>query len=204
MEAVAPLATQGDEHYAFATAADLVDIVQMLQDPAVGRWLWFCPAPAEELTAFFAPLLDAQARALAEGALPNAAVFVVRDNDGEFLGQGAAVSVPASPGGVEIGFQLPPHAWGRRVGSRLGVFLRAYAVFTAGAERLEGHVLVGNEASRRILLGLGLRHEGTRRGYRIKETTRHDEDVFGVLVSELPGDEIESQARAMGLHRGRI
>ncbi len=199
-----PLASHDDELYAFATLADLPEIVRMLQDPAVGRWLWFCPATREELHAFFEPLLQAQARALAEGALPSAALFVVRDREGTFLGQGAAVSVAPSPGGVELGFQLPRHTWGRGVGTRLGRFLRAYAVFTAGAERLEGHVLAGNEASRRILLGLGLHHEGTRRGYRLKEMVRHDEDVFGVLVSELPVETIESQARALGLRRGRV
>lgn len=201
---MAPLATQGDERYAFATMTDLPEIVDMLQDPQVGRWLWFCPATPQELRAFFAPLLAAQAQALRERALPGAAVFVVRDETDAFVGQGAAVSVAGSPGGVELGFQLPRRAWGHGVGTRLGLFLRAYAVFTAGAERLEGHVLVGNEASRRILAGLGLRHEGTRRGYRLKEMTRHDEDILGVLVSALPGATIEAQARAMGLRRGRV
>jgi RimJ/RimL family protein N-acetyltransferase len=193
----------GTEHFHFATMADLPEIIDMLGSAEVGKWLWFLPAEPEDLDAFFRPLLEAQHSALHHEELPANAVFVVRTPEGEFLGQGAAVSVEGSPGGVEIGYQLPRASWGRGIGRRLAEFLRAYALVTAGAERLQGDCLAGNVASCHILEGLGLVREGTRRGFRIKGITRHDEALFGALRDDLPMAEVEAQARAFGLRRGR-
>jgi RimJ/RimL family protein N-acetyltransferase len=178
------------ERYRFSDRGDLPAITDMLSDPHVGRWLWFTPLPAEAIATYFGPLLDA-----------GDSVFAVEDaregSGGEFLGQGAILPVAGSPGGFEIGFQLRKEAWGRGVGTRLGRFLQAFAIHRMDAFRLEAGCLAGNAASARILERLGMRLEGTLRGYRQKDGVRHDELRFGATVDDLDLPKIELVA--MGL-----
>ena len=201
MEGDAPMTrrTEFTERYRFATRDDLPAFLETLEDPAVTRWLWFAPAPPSFYEAYFGPLLDAQAEALARGRLPATSVFAVEDGDGGFLGQGATVAVEGSPGGFEIGFQLRRAAWGRGVGTRLAWFLGAYAVRCHGAHRLEGSCLVGNMGSRRLMTILGLQEEGRRPGFRLKEGQRHTELLYGAEVAALDGVRLAEVAEVLGL-----
>ncbi|MDX1382815.1 MAG: GNAT family N-acetyltransferase [Thermoanaerobaculia bacterium] len=191
------------ERYRYARGDDLPAIADMLQDPEVGRWLWFCPISPAGVREYFTPFLDRQQAELAAGATPASAVFVVEDEDGRFLGQGATVEVAGSPGGFEIGYQLCRHAWGRGVGSRLAAFLCAYAVRIGAAHRIEAGCLEGNLGSRRILEGLGLRCEGVRPGYRLKEGARHTECLYGAETTNLDLAAIDGAADALGLRAHR-
>ncbi len=192
--------TRGSERYRFATKEDLPRIADMLTDPEVGRWLWFTPGSREMFEQYFAPLIEAQTRQLASGETPHTAVFAVDDaEDGVFLGQGAVVAVEGSPSGFEIGFQLRREVWGRGVGTRLAEFLCAYAVHRCNAYRLEGACLEGNARSRTILSRIGLRHEGTRPGYRLRETIRHTEVSYGAELSQLDTAAIRRVAEEVGL-----
>ena len=177
--------THETERYRYATRADLRAFVELLSDPDVGRWLWFTPIPPDAVGEYFGPLLDRQAKELDAGETPQTAVITVEDLDGEFLGHGAVVAVETSPNGFEIGFQLMRKAWGRGVGTRLGQFLCAYAIECCDAYRIEGGCLDGNTGSATLLRKLGLNLEGTRPGYRLKETVRHTELCFGVEVHHL-------------------
>jgi len=168
------------EHYRLAEERDLVSIVDMLGDPEVGRWLWFTPGTPEFFQQYFGPLINAQT-----GAEPDSAVFVVEDAAGEYLGMGAAMPVPGSPGGFEIGFQLARTAWGRGVGTRFAEHLCAYAIEQRGAHRIEGACLEGNTGSRKILEHLGLRLEGTRVDYRLRDGVRHTELLYGARAVDL-------------------
>ena len=193
--------TLGTERYRYATREDLPAFARLLSDPEVGRWLWFAPLPAEAVDAYFGPLLDRQTQELAAGETPQTAVFTVEDLRGEFLGQGAVVAVEASPGGSEIGFQLARAAWGRGVGTRLGRFLCAYAIEHCEAYRIEGACLEGNTSSAALLQKLGLRLEGTRPGYRLKQDVRHTELCFGREVRELDAEALRKVAERTGLIR---
>jgi RimJ/RimL family protein N-acetyltransferase len=123
----------------------------------------------------------------------------VESPDGEFLGQGAAVALDGSPLGFEIGFQLCRPAWGRGVGTRLGRFASAYAIYRCGAYRLEASCLEGHTGSRRILEGLGPKLEGVRPGYRLKEDVRLTELNFGAEISTMDLSEIEGMAKVAGI-----
>lgn len=191
--------TKFTERYRYATRDDLPDFLATLEDPAVIRWLWFAPAERSYYEAYFGPLLDAQAEALAAGRSPETSTFVVEDGDGTFLGQGATVAVEGSPGGFEIGFQLRRAAWGRGVGTRLAWFLGAHAVVCQRAHRLEGTCLVGNMGSRRLMSILGLTEEGRRPGYRLKDGQRHTELLYGAEVASLDHEMIEAVAQSLGL-----
>ena len=185
--------TDGALSYRYATRDDLPLITEMLADPEVGRWLWFTPATAEAIEAYFHPLLDAQSETIELGEVPNSAEFVVFDAaSGEFLGQGAAMAVEGSPAGYEIGYQMTRASWGRGNGRRVGRFCTAYAVHVRGAHRIEAGTLAGNDASVRILEGIGLRHEGTLREYRLLRGQRCDELLYGAPVSELDAETVRS------------
>ncbi len=177
--------THTTERYRYATRADFPAFDELLSDPEVGRWLWFTPLPPDGVAQFFGPLVDRQLEQLANGERPLTAVIVVEDEHGGFLGQGAVVEVPMSPNGFEIGFQLMQRAWGRGVGTRLGQFLCAYAIEYGGAFRIEGECVEGNAGSAALLTKLGLRLEGTRPAYRLKEETRHTALFFGNEVERL-------------------
>jgi ribosomal-protein-alanine N-acetyltransferase len=189
----------GSERYRFAVRDDLADIAEILVDPDIGRWLWFTPGTRETFVQYFAPLVDAQTAQLERGEIPHTAVFVVDDQDGRFLGQGAAVAVDASPGGFEIGFQLRREAWGRGVATRLAQFLCAYAVHQCDAYRIEGACLDGNTGSRAILTHLGLTLEGTRPSYRVRDTVRRTELLYGAEVRALDTASFRRVAEAFGL-----
>lgn len=186
------------ESYRFATIDDLPAIVEMLADPEVGRWLWFTPQSPDGIEAYFGPLLEAQREELVAGGVPSAAVFIVEDETG-YLGQGAAVAVDGSPGGYEIGYQLSRSSWGRGVGTRLARFLCAWAVYKRDAFRVEASCIEGNTGSQRILEDLGLRLEGRRPGYRLKNDTRHAELFFGALTKDLKRRSLRRTAEQAGL-----
>lgn len=191
--------TNGRESYRYASVADIDAIAEMLADPEVGRYLWFTPIAKEGVEAYFRPFLEAQSAALVRGEVPQKAVFVVHDESGAFLGDGAAISVDGSPLGVEVGFQLNRSAWGRGVGTRLSQFLCAFAVHRLDAYRIEADCLAGNVASRRLLEKLGLVLEGRKPGFRLRQGVRHDELLFGARVEELDREAIDRVAAACGL-----
>lgn len=174
-----------EELYRYATQDDLPALIAMLGDPEVGRWLWFAPAPSESFYEYFVPLFEAQRKELEGGRIPKSAVIAVQDREGGFLGQGGVLEVQGSPGGFEIGYQLRREAWGRGVGTRLARFLCSYAVELCGAFRVEASCLEGNTGSRRMLERLGLKLEGARPGYRLKEGVRHTELLFGAAATDL-------------------
>ena len=90
-------------------------------------------------------------------------------------------------------------AWGRRVGTRLGEFLCAYAIERGDAYRIEGSCLDGNSGSVALLKKLGLDLEGTRPGYRLRESTRHTELFFGREVAQLDRATFRAVAEKTGL-----
>lgn len=60
-----------------------------------------------------------------------------------------------------------------------------YATHHCDAYRIEAACLEGNAGSRKILTNLGLKLEGTRPGYRLRDGVRHTELHFGAEVHEL-------------------
>ena len=174
-----------DERYRYARPTDLPAIADMLGDPEVGRWLWFAPAPRDAYFGFFRPLLDRQWELLADGRAPTTAVFVAEHIDGTFLGQGSALAVEGSAGGFEIGYCLPRAAWRKGVGTRLAQFLVAWSIYAHDAFRIQAGCIAGNVGSRALLEKLGLKLEGVRPEYRLKEEQRHDECEYGARVDDL-------------------
>ena len=85
--------THETEHYRYATPEDMPAFNEPLSDAEVGRSLWFAPIQVGAAAEYFGPFLHGQAKELAAGETPLAAVFALEELSGEFLGQGPVVAV---------------------------------------------------------------------------------------------------------------
>jgi RimJ/RimL family protein N-acetyltransferase len=88
--------------------------------------------------------------------------FVVED--GVVVGDCGWFGPPDQAGEVEIGYGLAPSARGRGLGSRAVQELVAW-VRTQGATSVRAEVLPGNEASLRLLRGIGFVVDGEHAGH---------------------------------------
>lgn len=113
---------------------DLVDIFSMLGDDKVNQYLFFAPADEALYQGFFGPIVEDTEKALAEQRWPDNPTFVIRDNQGQYMGMTAITQVMFLEGNHEVGYQLPRHAW------RQGIATRACQLMTELAfDELDSH-----------------------------------------------------------------
>ena len=177
--------------YTFCTRHDLPEIAAMLAKPTVCEWLFFGPNPPEVTHAYFEPLIDGMAEALAEGTPPKSYVFTVRTRTGPegtsaFVGQCALVEDDFSEGAYLIGYQTDDAQWGKGYGTEMCRFLVWFAFTLAGAYRLNGDCAAGNIASVKIMEGCGFVLEGVQRKFWHIRGGYHDRLLYGLLKDDLP------------------
>ena len=80
---------------------------------------------------------------------------------GEVVGECGWVGRPDADGAVELAYGLAPSARGRGLGTEAVAVLAAWSEQQPGVRRLVAEVLVGNDASRRLLGRLGFVEEST-------------------------------------------
>jgi RimJ/RimL family protein N-acetyltransferase len=86
---------------------DIEDIVEMLKNPEVCRYLFFAPAPEEVYRGYFKPIAAQMEGELKEGRKPSNMVFILRErSSGNFIGQFGVMAVPMIKGVYEVGYQL--------------------------------------------------------------------------------------------------
>ena len=95
---------------------------------------------------------------------------------------------------AEIAYDFAPSHWGRGLASRLCERVTSWSFQALGLHRLQATVLVGNEASERVLVRCGFRHEGLLRGFRMVRGTPGDFNLF----SRLSTDDAEIAGRPAG------
>jgi RimJ/RimL family protein N-acetyltransferase len=136
---------------------DVAAMARINADPEVMRWIGdgsvFDPAAtAAELAAFE----DAwQARGIGRFAVE------LRDT-GElagFTGMAVPADVPEIMPAVEIGWRLGRPHWGRGLATEAARAALGFAFTDAGQNRIVGIHVVGNEASARVMLKLGMRFD---------------------------------------------
>ena len=182
--------------YTFCTRPDLPAIAAMLAKPSVCEWLFFGPNPPEVTHAYFEPLIDGMAEALAAGTRPKSFVFTVRTRpdtagddpagNGAFVGQCALLEDDFSEGAYLIGYQLDDTQWEKGYGTEMCRFLVWFAFTHAGAYRLNGDCAAGNVPSVKIMEGCGFLPEGCQRKYWHVRGQYHDRLLYGLLESDLP------------------
>jgi len=114
--------------------------------------------------------LERQTRQLAEFDLCMGAL--VERSSGEVIGV-AGVQPLGTTGDLEIGWTLARHAWGRGYAREAGRAAMAHVLETLGRPRVVAIIDVGNEASRRVAVSLGMEYDrtytGSELGHRLPE-----------------------------------
>ena len=182
-----------DTVFAYIDESRISEVVDILHDPEVERYLWFAPITEEGFRAFVVPLIDWQRKASSEGEYPTSATFTVT-RDGELLGICGINEMPDGHNVAVVGYQLKRSAWGKGIATRCLEFLVHYSKTYLKLRKLFGDCVAANRASARVLEKCGFAFEGT-----IKEKYEiggqlHDNDWYGLRmedVAPLPGNLVE-------------
>jgi len=145
---------------------DVADMVRVNGDPEVMRWIGDGSVLDEAATAAEIVRFEDAWRARGFGR------FAVELRDtGEVIGMtGMAIpsDVPEIMPSVEIGWRLGRAHWGRGLATEAARAALGFAFTDGGLDRIVGIYVVGNDASARVMLKLGMRFD--------RSTT---ENVFG-------------------------
>ena len=127
---------------------------------------------------------------LAGGVIDLADPVLAIELDGEVAGGIGAR--PEQPGRAEfahsalLGYWLSPSHWGRGVMRRAVALFAPWVMDEMRLYRLAAHVVVGNEASARVLLGSGFQEEGTMRRAAVKAGQPLDLRLFARVRDRVP------------------
>lgn len=172
---------------------DIDDIVEMLKNPEVCRYLFFAPAPERVYRDYFAPIAKNMKDELAEGRHPHNMVFILRDSEtGEFIGQCGVMAVPLVDGVYEVGYQFREEHWGRGLATSACMLALSYIFTYLKGHRAQADTYETNMASRRVLEKCGFRQEGYFRGYFKKGDALISRANYGILRDEMGEKEILS------------
>jgi len=145
---------------------DIDDIVEMLKNPEVCRYLFFAPAPEEVYRGYFEPIALEMMKKLKEGKNPSNMVFILREKkSSQFIGQCGIMAVPMIEGVYEVGYQLKQEYWGRGIGTFACEVALDYIFDTLGGYRAEANCYSNNRGSKKVLEKCGFTYEGEFRGY---------------------------------------
>jgi RimJ/RimL family protein N-acetyltransferase len=158
--------------------ADAPSVLAVCQDPEIARWVTipqpFLPADADAL-------IEAGARMWRDGT---GAAFAIADAADDHL-LGAVTRFGPEGHQATFGLWLAPEARGRGVGTRALRRVADWTFATTAAIRLDTFIMVGNEASERMVERAGFRREGVLRAWDL----HHDGvPVDCVVYARIRGD----------------
>lgn len=157
------------EHHDQLTAA--------IRDPAVGRWMSSALSSSNDVRSFIEDALRAQSNGT---ALPFAIVDRLTDT---VVGSTRFANVETAHRRVEIGFTfLAPDAQRTRINTESKYLLLRHAFEQLGCIRVEFKTDALNEISRRAILRLGAREEGTFRNHMIVAEGRIRDTVYFSII----------------------
>lgn len=87
---------------------------------------------------------------------------------------------------AELGYWVGRTHWGRGYATEASDALVRWGFATLGLHRVHASHFTRNPASGRVLLKIGMRHEGRLRKHFLKRGVLEDMDLYGVLEHELP------------------
>lgn len=154
---------------------DAVALFEALSDPEVMTyWDWSGATSIEEAQTF----VDALLEDVACGAAHYWAILA-----GEvFVGSCDLSELDDYHKRGEIGFMLLRRFWRQGYAFEAMQAVIDYGVRRLGIERLSARTHAGNEASAALLAKLGFAHEGTLKGYILRDGRRRDCELFGRLA----------------------
>ncbi|OAN18161.1 GNAT family acetyltransferase [Photobacterium jeanii] len=165
-------------------ADDLADIITMLDNPKVTEFLFFAPAPVEVYQSFFQPIIDNTTEAIAHNEWPKNPTLIVRNQQGDYMGMGGLSAVMFLQGNVEIGYQLPEHAWGKGIATAITRLLTELAFKALAVHKVSADCYANNIGSYRTLENCGFTQEGRQKDYYKLENGFDDRLFYGMTAQE--------------------
>lgn len=104
--------------------------------------------------------------------------------DGQVIGECCLWNIDGDSKRAELGYELLRIHWKRGLMAEALTAVLDHGFDEMGLGRVEANPLSTNIASRKVLLGLGFRHEGTLRRRHFFRGEYHDEDCYGLLREE--------------------
>jgi RimJ/RimL family protein N-acetyltransferase len=191
MPAPLPTALQhGDLVLRLPTRADTEAVVAACQNPEVPRWTRV-PSPYGQAEAHTWFELAAAEQAAGEG------LHLLITEHGALLGSVGIVGLDWTGKVAEVGYWVSAEARGRGVAGRALEVVAAWAL-QQGLQRLYADVIVGNDASERVLEKAGFQREGVQRSMPpVGSGADPDARIDIAVWSLIAGDEVAD--RLVGL-----
>lgn len=164
--------------------SDLQDIIEMLNDDKVNQYLFFAPADNSLYEGFFGPIIENTAQALKDGVWPDSSTFVIRDQQGQYMGMCAVTAVMFLTGNYEVGYQLPTCAWGKGVATRACQMMTEIGFTELNAHKVSADCYASNAGSYKTLEKNGFTQEGRQKDYYKLEQGFDDKLYYGMTAEQ--------------------
>ena len=164
--------------------SDLQDIIEMLNDDKVNQYLFFAPADNSLYEGFFGPIIENTAQAIKDDVWPDSPTFVIRDQQGLYMGMCAVTAVMFLTGNYEVGYQLPTCAWGKGVATRACQMMTTIGFTELNAHKVSADCYASNAGSYKTLEKNGFTQEGLQKDYYKREQGFDDKLYYGMTAEQ--------------------
>ncbi|EGU31093.1 hypothetical protein VIBRN418_17223 [Vibrio sp. N418] len=169
---------------ALIQAADLAEIIEMLNDDKVNQYLFFAPADNCLYEGFFGPIIENTAQAIKDGIWPETPTFIIRDQHGRYMGMTAVTPVMFLQGNYEVGYQLPAHAWGQGIATRACQMMTEIGFTELKAHKISADCYASNTGSYKTMEKCGFVLEGRQLDYFKTEQGFDDKVYYGMTLKQ--------------------
>lgn len=154
-----------DAIYSVVSQAEIADTMITIPHPypkaLVNKWIAYLQHSAKQGTAV------------------EFAVFLKEDPE-KYIGNCGLVSISSSHQKAEIAYFIDKNEWGKGYATEVASFMLSYGFEVLGLERIYGHCMSRNPASRKVMEKVGLQFEGTLRHDIKKGEDFEDLDLLGM------------------------
>lgn len=158
-----------DAIYPVVSQAEIADTMIMIPHPypkdLVYKWIDYLQKSAKEGTAF------------------EFAIFS-KENPEKYIGNCGLVSVSNNHQKAEIAYFIDKNEWGEGYAIEAATSMLQYGFEKLGLERIYGHCMTRNPASRKVMESIGFQFEGTLRHHVKKEEVFEDLDLLAIIRSD--------------------
>ncbi|MEZ8826037.1 GNAT family protein [Vibrio amylolyticus] len=166
------------------TQNDLKDIITMLGNPNVAKYLFFAPAPVEMYEGFFNPIIENTQDAIKKGEWPESLTAIIHDLEGNYMGMAGLPGVMFTQGNFEVGYQLAENAWGQGIATLACAFMTQLAFNELDAHKVTADCYLSNVGSYKTMEKCGYTLEGTQKDYYKLESGFDDRVLYGITKAQ--------------------
>lgn len=121
-----------------------------------------------------------------ENALTNRAYeyAIINKADNTYIGNVGLINIDMANRKCDISYFIDPSYWGCGVATEVSAELIKYAFYQLNMDRVGGMCMEHNVASAKVMEKLLMKHEGTMRGYFIKDNEFINVKIYSILKHE--------------------